>query len=139
VFVVIPLALILAEAVIEFTYNTFHDLAVLPNVNDGEPLTGTILLLAVIVPPDGEIISLVATPSTYISSHVFEGEPKSYVDETLGIILELMSAPKATESVLASPKFMVPETNNDPETLTVSPELGVIVFTYNVLICVCVY
>ena len=70
----------------------------------------------------------------YMNLHCLLLEPKSYVKEALGKMLELTSAPNERESVPSSPKIMFPETNSDPDTLTVFPELGLIVSTYNILI-----
>ena len=64
------------------------------------------------------------------------GEPKSYVLLASGIMLELTSAEKTTVSLVASPIINFPVVVKDPDTVTVSPESGVIVFTFNVLICV---
>ena len=73
---------------------------------------------------------------TYNWFHLLDTEPKSYVLLTSGIILLLISELNTKESVDESPIVILPVADKDPDIVTVSPELGVMVLTYNVLIFV---
>ena len=81
--------------------------------------------------------SIWAVPSTYKSFHCFTPEPKSNVLFKSGIKLEVISAVIATVSEVESPIVNLPVVVYDPDTVTVSPELGAIVLTNNLLILVC--
>ena len=68
----------------------------------------TVKLPAVVatVPASEKVIS----PSKNKSCHACEAEPKSYVSSASGRRSELISAPKVTESVFASPNIISPPT-----------------------------
>ena len=108
-----------------------HDLAIVPKAYVA-PTAG--LKFESIFPREAE--SILAIPSIYKSFHCFVDEPKSNLSSKSGIKLEVISAVIATVSLALSPIVNLPVVDNDPDIVTVSPELGVIVLTYNVLICV---
>ena len=76
--------------------------------------------------------SIYAVPSIYKCLHSLPDSPKSYVLSVLGIKSELISPPKTTLSVSASPRVSVPPLNVVLPVTVRSPPTEVLPVTVNV-------